>query len=103
MHPPPGIAVRHLLVENPAACRHPLYIAGPERPCVAKAVAMVNGPGKDVRNCLNPSMRMPWKTREVIFRILIPEIVEQQERIEIARLSEPESPAQFDAGSFGYR
>jgi hypothetical protein len=35
-------------------------------------------------------MWMPWKTREVIFRILIPKIIEEQKRIKIVGFTEAE-------------
>jgi len=38
-------------------------------------------------------MRMPGKAGQIVLRPVVAEIVEQQERIEIARLSESESPA----------
>jgi hypothetical protein len=43
---------------------------------------------------------MPRKSRQVILRNLIAEVVEQQERIEIGRVAEAERPPEVDACTF---
>src|SRR5437763_17103918 len=42
---------------------------------------------------------MPGKAGQIVLRPVVAEVVEQQERIEIARLSKSESPAQMNAGA----
>ena len=52
-----------------------------------------------------PAMRMPRKAGEVVVRVVVAEIVEQQERIELGRVAEPEGAPQLHAGAFdcGFR
>ena len=46
------------------------------------------------------AMRVPWKAGEVVGRVLVAEIVEQEKRVELVRLSKPEGALQFNAGAF---
>jgi hypothetical protein len=43
---------------------------------------------------------MPRKTGEVIRRPLIPEVVEEEERVEVVGFSKPERPPQLDSRAF---
>jgi hypothetical protein len=97
VHPPPGIALRHLLVEDPAARGHPLDVAGPELPRVPEAVAVEDRPREHVRDGLDSAMRVPREAGDVVGRPLVAEIVEQQKRIGLVRLPEAERAAQLDA------
>ena len=49
---------------------------------------------------LDAAMRMPGEAGEIVGRILIAEVVEQQERIELVRFAETEGALEFDAGTF---
>src|SRR5882757_10128430 len=43
VHAPARVALRHFLVEYPAARGHPLHVASAERALVAEAVAVIHG------------------------------------------------------------
>ncbi len=80
----------HLLVQNAAARGHPLHVAGRHAAFVAEAVAVRHFAGQDVGDGLDAAMRMPGESGEIIRWILVTEIVEQEERIELLGLAEPE-------------
>jgi hypothetical protein len=91
------IAVRHLLVDDAAAGRHPLHVAGADAALVAEAVAVVHVAGQHVRDRLDAAVRMPRKARDVIGRPVAAEIVEQEERVDLVRVAEAEGPAKAHA------
>ena len=88
MHAALSITLRHFLVENTPTRGHPLHIAGGHFAPVAQAVSMLDGAGEDVGDRLDSAVRMPWKSLQVVCRILIAEVVQQQERIEVLGLAE---------------
>ena len=47
-----------------------------------------------------PAVRMPGKSRQVVVRIVVAEIVQQQKRIEILGLAETEGALQLYARAF---
>jgi hypothetical protein len=49
---------------------------------------------------LDAAVRVPREPGEVVVRILVAEVVQQQERIEVARVAETEGAAQPDARTF---
>jgi hypothetical protein len=57
-------------------------------------------PGKHVGDRLDAAMRMPGKTRQIVGGHIIPEVVEQEERVVVRRLAEAERAAQVHAGPF---
>src|SRR4029077_21233116 len=99
VHAAVAIPLRHLLVKNAAAGGHPLHVAGDHLALVAEAVAVLDRTGEYVGDRLDPAVRMPGKSRNVIFWILIAEVVQQQERIEFLGLAETESALQFHASA----
>src|SRR5262245_12987291 len=103
VHPSIRVALRHLLVEDAAAGGHPLYVAGAEAAAVAEAVAVFNGSGEDIRNRFNPAMRVPRKPCQVVLRVVVSEVVEQQERVEVGRVPEAKGALEFDASAFERR
>ena len=64
---------------------------------------MLNRAGKHVSDGLDPTMRMPWKSRNVIFRILIAEVVQKQKRIELFGFAETEGALQLNARALDRR
>src|SRR6185295_16825147 len=94
------IALRHLLVEDAAARSHPLHVAGAEAAAIAEAVAVRHLTGEDVGDRLDAAMRMPREAGEIVGRVLVAEIVEQQKRIELARVAEAECALQLDTRAF---
>ncbi len=103
MHAPDLVALGHFLMEDAAPGCHPLNVAGGDRAVVAEAVAVLDRPGKDVRDRLDPAMGVPGEARQVIRRQVIAKIVEQQKRIEVGRVAESKRAAQVHAGSFDRR
>ena len=97
MHPALLITFRHLLVQNAAACRHPLHISGGHLALVAETVAMFDRAGKHIGDCLDTAVGMPWESRPVVVRVVVAKIVQQEKRIEILRLAEAEGALQLDA------
>jgi hypothetical protein len=57
---------------------------------------MVHGPRENVGDRFDAPMRMPWETREIVVRAVVPEIVEEEKGIELVRFSETEGAAQLD-------
>src|SRR5262249_1578797 len=90
-------------MNDPAARGHPLNVPGANRPAIAHAVAMLDRPGEDVGNRLDPAMRVPREPGEVIRRDVVAEVVEEQEWVVVGRRAEAERPAQVHAGPFDRR
>ena len=97
VHPSLRVALRHLLVHDAAARRHPLHVAGAEVAAVAEAVAMLDVAGEHVGDGLDPAVGMPRKAGEIVVRAVVAEVVEQEERIELRRVAEAEAALQLDA------
>ena len=91
MHPAVRVALRHLLMQDAASRRHPLHVAGAEVAAIAEAVTMFDLAGKDVRDGFDAAMRVPGESREIVLGVFVPEVVEQQERIEVAGIAEAEA------------
>ena len=104
---PALVAFGHLLVQNAAAGRHPLHVAGGHAALVAQAVAVRHLAGQHIRDGLDSPVRMPGKARQIIRRIVVAKIVQQQERIELRGLAKAEGALQFHArafdGGFGFK
>ena len=103
MHAARRIALRHFLMENAAAGRHPLHVAGFEIAAVAQAVAVLDASRQHVSNGLDAAMGMPRKTRPIVVGPVVAEIVEQEERIEFAGFAEAEGAIELYAGAFDGR
>ncbi len=103
VHPPGPVALRHLLVEDAAPGGHPLHVAGPERAPVAQAVAVLDRAREHVRDGLDAAVRVPGKAGEVVLRPVVAEVVEQQERVELLGVAEPERPSQAHPGALDRR
>ena len=103
VHAPGLIALGHLLMDDSLAGGHPLDVARGDRALVAHAVGVVHRSGQDIRDGFDPAVRMPGESRQIIGGNVVAEVVEQQERIEIGGVAEPERAAQVYAGSFERR
>ena len=99
VHAALGVALRHFLMQDAAARRHPLHVAGIEIAAIAEAVAVLDGAGQHISNGLDAAMRMPRKAGAIIVGPVIAEIVEQKERIEFGRVAEAEGAVELDAGA----
>src|SRR6185295_4214868 len=100
MHASGVIAFRHLLVEDAAARRHPLDIAGGNDATVAHTVAMLDSAGEDIGDGFDAAMRMPRETVEIVFGNVVAKIVEEEEGVKFVGGAEAEGAAQVDSGAF---
>src|SRR5688500_7599448 len=90
-------------MEDAAACGHPLDVTRTHLATIAEAVTVLDRSREHVRDGFNSAMRMPWEAREIRVGIVIAEVVEKQERIELARITEAECPAQRHSRAFHCR
>src|SRR6185312_17430883 len=97
MHVALGIALRHLLMDDAAARRHPLNIPRRNRAAVAHAIAVLHRPGEYVCNGFDTAVGMPRESGQILTRDVVAEVVEQQKWVEIRRIAEAESAPQVDA------
>src|ERR1700693_2715955 len=84
-------------MDDAAAGRHPLHIAGGDGTAVSHAVAVLDRSGQHIRDGLNAAVRMPGKARQIILGNVVAEIVEKEERISLLRVSKAEGAAQMHA------
>src|SRR6059036_1770116 len=103
MHAAGMITLRHFLVDDPAARRHPLDIARRNGAAVAHAVAMVHRSCEDVGDGLDAAMRVPGKACQIIFWNVIAEVIEEKKRIEVGSITEAKCTAQVHACAFQSR
>src|SRR5260370_39720327 len=78
---------------------HPVHVAGSHSALVAETIAVLHRTGEHVGDRFNPAVWVPGESCNVIFRILIAEIIQQQERIEILGFAEAEGALQFYTGA----
>ncbi len=100
MHAAGGVAFGHLLVNDAAARGHPLDVAGGDGAVIPHAVAVLDGPGKDVRDGFDAAVRMPRETRQIIFGNIVAKIVEEKKRVEVRGVAKAERAAQVYARTF---
>ena len=94
------VALGHLLVNNPAARRHPLDVARRNCPVVPHAVAVLHRSREHIGNRLDPAVRMPRKPRQIILRHVVAKIIQQQERVKIRSVAEAKGALQMHARAF---
>ncbi len=87
-------------MDDAAARRHPLDVAGGDGAAVSHAVAMLHGSRENVGDGFDAAVRMPREAGQIILGNVVAEIVEQQERIEIGGVAEAECAAQMHACAF---
>src|SRR6185369_15630509 len=96
-----------LLVQDAAAGGHPLNVSRRHLPLVPKAVAMCHLARQHIRNRLNAAVGMPRESSQIVRWILVPKIVEQQERIELLCFAETKGTLQLNArtldGGLGFK
>ena len=101
VHAPLRVALRHFLMQDAAAGGHPLHVACAHLTLVAEAVAVLDGAGEHIGDGLDAAVRMPGKAGAVVIGVVVAEIIEQQERVELAGRAEAEGTAQLHAGALG--
>src|ERR1700674_3058694 len=94
------VSLGHLLVNDPAARRHPLDVARRDRSLVTHAVAVLHRSREHIRNRLDPAVRMPRKPRQIILRHIVAKIVQQQEWVELRGVAKPKRAPQMHARAF---
>src|SRR5262249_42295844 len=100
VHASGGIPLRHFLMNDAAAGGHPLHVACANGPAIPHAIAVIDGAGENIRDRLDSAMRMPRKSREVVFRNIVAKIIQQEKGIEVGGVAESEGAAEMDSGSF---
>jgi hypothetical protein len=93
MHPARLIPLRHFLVYDAAPRGHPLHVTGRDGAVVPEAVTVFHSSRQDIGDCLNPAVRVPRETSNVVLWNIIAEIIEQKERVEIRCIPETERTA----------
>src|SRR5207249_404981 len=89
----------HLLVEDTAAGRHPLDVAGADRALVTERVSVLHLALPDDRDGFDPAVRMVRKARLVVGRLRRLEMVEEQERVQMVELPRADASTQVDTGA----
>src|SRR5438552_2498742 len=84
-------------MQNAAAGGHPLHVTGGHFAFIAETVAMLDRTGEHVSYGLDAAMRMPGKSRQIVFGIVVSEIVQQQKWIEFLGRAETEGALQLYA------
>src|SRR5271155_5255800 len=75
------IALGHLLMDNAAARRHPLDIAGGDGATVSHAVSMFDGSGQHVGDGFDSAVGMPGEARQIVLGNIVAEVIEEEERV----------------------
>ena len=87
-------------MENSAPGRHPLHVTGSKLAPVSQTVAVIDASRQHIGDGLDASVRMPWEPRAIILWTIVAEVVEQEEWIELAGITEAESATQLHACTF---
>jgi len=100
VHRPVCIALRHLLMDNAAARRHPLHVAAGDDAAVAQAVAVLDLAFQHIGDGLDAAVGMPGETLEVVGRGVGTKVVKKKEGVASLRVMKTEGPAQVHACPF---
>ena len=100
MHASLRVTLRHFVVHDAAAGGHPLHVTGAQHSAIPQRVGVLDVAGEYVRDRFDAAMRVPREARLILARHVVPEIVEQQERVGLGRFSEPEGAVQMHTGAF---
>jgi hypothetical protein len=105
VHAPLRVTLRHFLMHDAAARSHPLNVAGAKPAAITKAVAVLDGAGKNISDGLDAAVGMPREAGEIVLRPIVAEVIQQQKRVGLLRVAKAESPAQLHPGAFdcGFR
>jgi len=81
-------------------CRYCAANAGAETAAIADAVAVLDGARQHIGNGLDAAVGMPRESGQIVGRVVVPKIVEQEERIVLGGVTEPERAAELHARAF---
>ena len=98
MHLPLRVSGRHFLMDDAGSGCHPLNVTVAEHAAVAKRIAMFDIALQDIGDGLDATMRVPGKAFQIFRRVVIPEIVHHQERIERIGIAEAKNAVEMNAG-----
>ncbi len=93
----PFFLLRHLAMDHPTRCGHPLHAAALQQANVAHVVFVAHAAFKHVGHGLETAMRVRWETGDVVVRFVRAEFVEHQEGIEQLDTWAAEDARQLDA------
>src|SRR5712691_7840455 len=82
-------------MQDAAAGRHPLHVPGSHPALVAETVAVLHRTGQHVGDRLDSAVRVPGESGEIVLRVLVAEIIQQQEGVELAGFAETEGALQL--------
>src|SRR3954468_13159589 len=99
MHAPVRVAFGHFLMEDAASGGHPLDISCGHAALVAEGVAMGYFTGEDIGDGLDAAVWVPGESGNVVCGILVPEVVEEQEWIELFCFAETKGALELNACS----
>ena len=94
------VAFGHFLMDDAAAGGHPLDVAFVDHPLVAQAVSVFNLAAQHIGDGFDAAMGMPGEPPHVIYRVVAPEIIQKQEGVEHAHLTETKSSPEMNPGAF---
>jgi hypothetical protein len=80
-------------MDDAAASRHPLDIARADCAPITNAVTMFDSTRENVSDRLDPAVRVPGKSSEVILWNIISKIIEEEKGIEVFRVSKTKCTA----------
>src|SRR5579872_4726808 len=87
-------------MDDAAARRHPLHVAGSDSSAIPHAVAVLHGAGEDIGDGFDAAVGVPREARQVVLWNVVAEVVQKQERVEFGGVAEAECAAQVHAGAF---
>src|SRR5258708_2698982 len=73
VHATSMIALRHLLMDDSAACGHPLYVSRGNSAVISHAVSVLDSSSKHVGDGFNPAVGMPREPGKIILWNIIAE------------------------------
>lgn len=85
-------------MDDAAAGCHPLDVAGADDAPVAHAVAVLGRAAEHVGDRLDAPVGMPGEAGKIALRVVLAEIVEQEEGVERRHLAEAEAAMEMDPG-----
>ena len=73
--------------------RHPLDVAGRDGATVSQAVAVLHLSRQDVGDGLDAAVGMPGEAGQVVLRVVVAEVVQEEEGVEVGCIAKPERAA----------
>jgi hypothetical protein len=103
MHGALSVTFGHFLMDDTATGSHPLHVPRGYDTLVAQAVPVFNITLQDIRDRLNPTVGMPWKTFKEMLGVVGTKIIEHQKWIELRQFSKTEYSFKMNTGTLDDR